>query len=427
MSTMPVTERDLFVVGTGIAGMSAAVYAAKRGLSVCQAGSTGEIVFSSGLFDVMGVHPVAEKKLWENPWEAMAAVAADMPDHPYAHVTREEVEKAYGELFDFLSEFGLEYRMVKDANSKVVTPIGTEKTTWAVPATMWAGVEAFKNNTPALLIDFEGLREFSAKQVATTLGDKWSNLKTMRIEFPDSASMKPILTGIMAQAMELKETREKLYSLIKPHLDGVEAVGVPAILGLYTPGEILEEMEKELGVKVFELPTLPASVPGMRLKSLFEGRISTLGVDLKLQHKVFSITPLNDGRYEVTFGVQAPTEKVVAKGVVLATGRFLGGGLFADRHHIVETVMNLPVSQPADREEWHRTDLLDPRGHKVSSAGVEVDSSFRPVDENGEVVHERVYAVGSLLAHQDWMRMKCGTGIAVASSLRAVEAFVAQQ
>jgi glycerol-3-phosphate dehydrogenase subunit B len=34
MSNLPVTERDLFVVGTGIAGMSAAVYAAKRGLSV---------------------------------------------------------------------------------------------------------------------------------------------------------------------------------------------------------------------------------------------------------------------------------------------------------------------------------------------------------------------------------------------------------
>ena len=427
MSKLPVTECDLFVVGTGIAGMSAAVYAAKRGLSVTQAGSTGEIVFTSGLFDVMAVHPVEEKKLWENPWDAMAAVSADIPEHPYAHVTRADMEKAYGELFDFLSEFGLEYRMEKEVNSTVITPIGTEKHTWAVPATMWAGVEAFKNNAPALLIDFEGLREFSAKQVATTLGDKWSNLKTMRLEFPGTETMKPILTGIMAQSMELKETRDKLYDLIKPHLNGIEAVGVPAILGIYTPGEILEEMEKALGVKVFELPTLPASVPGMRLKSLFEGRISTLGVDLKLQHRVFSITPLDDGRYEVAYGIQTPDKKAIAKGLVLATGRFLGGGLHADRQKIVETVMNLPVVQPADREEWHRTDLLDPRGHQVSSAGVEVDSSFRPVDENGNVVHEHVYAVGSLLAHQDWMRMKCGTGIAVASSLRAVEAFVAQQ
>ena len=427
MSELPITERDLFVVGTGIAGMSAAIYAANRGLSVAQAGCTGEIVFSSGLFDVMAVHPVEDKKLWENPWAAMEAVSADMPNHPYAKVTRGDVEKAYGELLDFLSANGLEYRMEKEANSKVVTPIGTEKTTWAVPASMWAGVEAFKNNVPTLLVDFEGLREFSAKQVATTLGDKWSALKTVRIEFPDEMLKKPVLTGTMAQSMELPETRTKLIECIKPHLDGVEAVGFPAMLGIFSTGEILAELEKELGIKVFEVPTLPASVPGMRLKSIFEGRISTLGVDLKLQHKVFAINPLDDGRYEVTFGNQVPTEKVIAKGVVLATGRFLGGGLFADRHHIVETVMDLPVTQPADRDEWHRTDLLDPRGHKVSSAGVEVDSSFRPVDENGKVLHDRVFAVGSLLAHQDWMRMKCGTGIAVASSLRAVEAFVAQQ
>ena len=47
---------DLCVIGTGLAGMAATLFAATRGLSVVQAGHTGEIIFASGLLDLLGVH-----------------------------------------------------------------------------------------------------------------------------------------------------------------------------------------------------------------------------------------------------------------------------------------------------------------------------------------------------------------------------------
>lgn len=230
-----------------------------------------------------------------------------------------------------------------------------------------------------------------------------------------------MLTAAIGQAMELSANRKELCARIKPHLGDAKAVGLPAVLGMYTTDRILADMEAELGVPVFEIPTLPASVPGLRLKGLFEGRIVEKGVSLKLQKKALSIEPQADGRYLVTIGMDRPEEQILAKGVILATGRFIGGGLFGEREGVRETVLNLPVSQPESRHDWHQRKLFEPQGHGISRAGVEVDEAFRPVDDQGSVLYDKVFAVGSLVAHQDWMREKSGTGIAVGPALKAVE------
>ena len=57
---------DLTVIGAGMAGMAATLFAVNRGISVAQVGSTSEIGFASGLFDLLGVHPVSEGNRWDD-------------------------------------------------------------------------------------------------------------------------------------------------------------------------------------------------------------------------------------------------------------------------------------------------------------------------------------------------------------------------
>ncbi len=82
-------------------------------------------------------------------------------------------------------------------------------------------------------------------------------------------------------------------------------------------------------------------------------------------------------------------------------------------------LFDIPVTQTPDRSGWFRRDFFDARGHAVNRAGVETDGFFRPL-KDGKVFHPRVYAAGSILAHQDWKREKSGSGISIASAYRAI-------
>jgi glycerol-3-phosphate dehydrogenase subunit B len=104
----------------------------------------------------------------------------------------------------------------------------------------------------------------------------------------------------------------------------------------------------------------------------------------------------------------------------------MGGGLESDRHAVREPLFNLPVQQPEGRDHWHRENFLDRRGHPVNRAGIETDEFFRPKAASGRPAHPRLFAAGSILAHQDWMRMKCGSGLALSTAYAAVESAKAE-
>jgi len=113
---------------------------------------------------------------------------------------------------------------------------------------------------------------------------------------------------------------------------------------------------------------------------------------------------------------------IEAEAALLATGRFLSGGLKAGRRGVKETLLDIPVTQPAGRAGWYRPDYFDHRGHEINRAGIEVDARCRPLGRNGEPLGERLFAAGSVLAGQDWIRQRCGAGVAIATAWEAVEA-----
>jgi glycerol-3-phosphate dehydrogenase subunit B len=215
--------------------------------------------------------------------------------------------------------------------------------------------------------------------------------------------------------------RRELAEAIRPHLGRADYVGLPAVLGIHDTEGVRRDLEMMLGRPVFEIPTMPPAVAGVRLKEIFDVHLPRLGVKSFFHHSVLSIRRRADGRFVLEVGKTAPETTVVADNVLLATGRFLGKGLVAERQGIREALLNLPVRQPENRGGWHREEFLDPRGHGINQAGIEVDDRFRPVQPDGRPVYENLYAAGTILAHQDWMRSKSGTGLAVATAYGAIE------
>jgi glycerol-3-phosphate dehydrogenase subunit B len=421
MSDTPSIRCDLCVIGSGMAGMSAALFAVKRGLDTVLVGRTGEIIFATGLLDLMAIHPVEKGEVWDNPWACIDRLAQDVPNHPYARIPAGKKRSAFDALTGFLEAMGLPYAGHSDRNAMVLTSAGTFKPTFRVPATMWQGVEICRRKTPCLLADIQGLKGFSARQIAATVGAAWPGLRTMRIELPGMVSPGELFPERLARALEVAAHRAQLAAAIAPQVQGVEAVGLPAILGISGSAEVMGDLQHRLGKPVFEIPTMPPGVTGLRLKETFERGLKDLGVQLLLENRVFRAEMDLAGEFRLHAGRTDPEEVIAARSVILATGRFMGGGLTADRRAVRESLFNLPVYQPEGRSHWHREDFLDRRGHAVNRAGLEIDSAFHPLDPTGRPAHRRLVAAGSILAHQDWMRMKCGSGLAIATAYAAVE------
>jgi glycerol-3-phosphate dehydrogenase subunit B len=265
------------------------------------------------------------------------------------------------------------------------------------------------------------MKDFSARQVAATLSSRWPGLRSLRIPFPGAENLPEVSTEYLARCLDSADCRARLAALILPHVRDAEAVALPPMLGFRQGTLVVSDLKKRLGTLLFEVPSLPVSVPGLRLERAFDRALRALGVQ-RFPKRVDRVDRGAGGDFEIRAGSTEARIVFRAKAVVLASGRFLGGGLEADRDRVRETVFDLPVHQPARRSLWHLPQMLDPRGHAVNQAGIEVDASFRPLGSDGAPAFPNLFAAGSVLAHQDWMRMKCGSGLSIATAYGAVEA-----
>jgi glycerol-3-phosphate dehydrogenase subunit B len=108
-----------------------------------------------------------------------------------------------------------------------------------------------------------------------------------------------------------------------------------------------------------------------------------------------------------------------AERYILATGRFLGGGLQADRERISESLFHLPVFQPESRGKWFRERFFQPEAHPIHRAGIVTDAELRPVDAAGRVILKNVRVAGSILAHHQMIEEHSHEGIDIATGYLA--------
>lgn len=169
-----------------------------------------------------------------------------------------------------MKDFGVPHYWEKTDNLEMMTPQGTLKLTGCVPQTMKNAVLALREKPPGMILDINGLKGFSAHQIVDNLKETWPDLRSARILFPDSGHLGEIYPEYMARALESGISRKKLAAAILPHVQNAKIVGIPAILCIHRSLEIQADLEALIGARLFETPTLPPSVPGLRLKEMFE-------------------------------------------------------------------------------------------------------------------------------------------------------------
>ncbi len=407
----------LAVIGAGIAGFAASIFALEKAIPVVQLGHTGAIAYTTGYLDLFGV---SEAGIIDDPWAGLEQLRRTEPEHPLSRLANEDILTAFEIFTTVLSKMGIGYTVPGSENLHGLLPAGLIKPTLSVPATMLSGIKAMRRNEKTLIIDFEGLAGFSALEFKANFAGKWDQISTHKMSFPGLPSGQAY-AETMARAIEVADTRQQLAEKIIQAVNGEKYVGLPAMLGMHEPDEVHADLERLTGLEIFEIPTIPPAVPGIRLREMFERVLPARGLVLEPQLKVKHVDFADQ---KVHLFLSGPLEdlEVEAETVILATGRFLSGGLNAGRNGLDENLLDLHVSQPPTRNDWYRLDYMDRRGHAINRAGIETDIDMRPLDVNGRPYSDRLFAAGAILAHQDWVRQRCGAGLAIATAYQAVEA-----
>jgi glycerol-3-phosphate dehydrogenase subunit B len=402
---------DALVVGAGSAGLVAAARLAEGGARVCVlAKGVGSTHLAPGTVDVLGYAPARV----DEPRRALGELARARPDHPYALVGAEGVAGALEWLGERVARGPLPgYRYVGglERNLLLPTAVGVLRPSAFVPETMAAGDSSEPGG--ACIVDTGALRDFHAPLCAANLERAGVAARAVGVEVELERADQNALG--MARRFDDPSWRASFAARLAPRLQADERVGLPAVLGLRDPHGAWADLEQRLGRRVFEIPTLPPSVPGMRLFEILRTALRAAGGRLVLGSEVVSAE--REGNRVAALRAHAAGRDIryAARWIVLASGGFASGGIATDsRWTTRERVLGLPLRGVPETGEprFVGTYLTE---QPMSRAGVAVDSELR-----AEGVENVVVAGASLPGAVPW-REGSGEGIALATGYRAAQ------
>jgi len=391
---MSVIDYDAVVIGGGMSGLMAGIHLLERGHTVAVI-SRGDptVCLSTGCIDVCGTGA-----------DPLAAVDALPEGHPYHLIGAEKIRAALDKFSEIMTDVHLPYAGRVDENRAIITPLGTTKTTCLVPRTM--ETSARKPDEYIHVVSFKGLKDFYPSYIT-------SGRRNAGFSVYDAGVATTM--GIAARF----EDRSFLNEFIA-WLKGLEIpdgkLAFPAVMGLEHPLSIMQEIQTQVERWGFEIPTLPPSLPGIRLFKGLKRVFQAKGGDVYWGSPIASVERSGKHVEAVTIETKGRSTRVNGQAFILATGSFVSGGLFASRDEIQETVFGLSVASPGPRDDWFNSDFFTP-GHAVERAGIRVGRDFRPLEET----LENLFVCGSIISGSEVMKYGCGHGLALSTGLAAAE------
>jgi glycerol-3-phosphate dehydrogenase len=411
---------DVLVIGAGLAGLTAAWQASQRGkrVKVISKG-WGATHWHAGCIDVLGYQLLTGLRPIENLRQAVDTLIEQNPNHPYALAGAQSLNLALEALKAEFSNHGYPLRGSLEKNWLLPTALGSIRPSCLAPETMIAG--DVRQQDAMLIIGFNGFLDFYPNLIADNLQAQGVPAFSLTIDLKTLQTRRFVNSRVLANLFEITEFRNEVAQAIKAQTkiidrQKIRRIGFPAVLGIQNPLEIKSDLENQLGMHIFEIPTLPPSIPGIRLCNTLIKAIQKNGGHVYdgMQVSGYSTT---GNTISCVYSEAASRQKLhPANHYVLATGGILGGGIYMDNnHHSNEVIFNLPVDIPEEFLQWFNPEFLGETGHPYFQGGIQVNHEFNPTNQNGQVPFKNLFAIGELLAYCDSLQERSLEGIALVS------------
>lgn len=425
---------DIAILGGGLAGYSAAVELRDSGLQVTLvAKSNGSSAMNSGAWDIAD-SPVRGKRdewaEWPSWRDGLKEILRRRENHPYSILARGANGGDFADFVDAKVRAAasvLPLAMAEGDPLALVTDFGTVKPSAWVQASMRdADLRAWRG-AKVLMLGIPGFPNFNARFLRHSLLAQQERQGQAHLDFAGSLDLDiPELSGRcslsaieLAQRMDREETFVAVGQEIVRYLEGkvYTHLLLPPVMGLDNTQAILEALRRITGLAAAETLAAPMSVPGWRLQQAMDRYFKQAGVECLAGEAVgFDAEGRRVKALYVHEGEQR--HKIKARAVILATGKYIGGGI--ERHgRWKEPIFNLPifaqgralraqtlpqVSRPGVSE---RQPFLD--------AGVAINPLAQVLDGDGNIVYDNLFAAGAVLADFNAAQGRCAAGVSLVS------------
>lgn len=409
---------DVLVIGAGLGGLSAALRAARAGLSVrVITKGMGSHHWTPGTIDVLGYLP-GEEAAVERPFEAMARLPEE---HPYRLLGSERVREALTSFCELANLDELGYAgACDDVNTMLPSPAGALRPVWRAPSAQLRGFEAATHG--AVIVGVDGLRDFYPHLIAENLNRQGWQARAASVPWSAISECADRNAIQLAEGLDHATHSGRLEAALRSVVRAGEWVGLPAVLGTVRHMGVLVELELALHARIFEIPLLPPSVPGVRLYWRLRDALRERGVRIEAHMEVSGFGVEEGAIAWVESATSARPLRHHARAYVLSSGGILGGGFGSDPSgRVWDAVFGLPLTVPQQRNAWFTPDFLGGAGQPVFRGGVRVDARLQPLDEAGNPVYANLWAAGACLAGADPIRERSLEGIAIATGIAAAE------
>lgn len=300
MSDVRSNHFDVIIAGAGISGITSAAAAASRGLRVALVSTgPGSFVLGAGCVEVQNMDR-----------------------------TMPLLEEAINFFRNFTELAGCGFRGGLGECRHIPTILGSFQTVSMAPFYMWNGDPAASSQVA--VVGINGLSSFDSDFIAERLAfhaskfEQGSTYLAREIELSIEPGTVPGTLQFGNRYDRDSHFREELRSALEPIAAKSTLIVLPGILGLKSGLKEIEWMERELGCMICELPTLPPSIPGIRLYNRLESRLRRIGVEFFTGFPIQQLQIRNRHCEGVLLETPARAMQLSSDTLILATGPFSG-------------------------------------------------------------------------------------------------------
>ena len=392
-------KSDVIIIGSELDAFVACIRLNELGFnSRIFSNGKGSLLYSLGNIKILNlIETNFEKK---SPFSFFEKLTSN---HPYNIIGKENVKKAVDWFFNLNFFTRLKINQY-DNNINTLSPIGLK-----IPcAGLYDSQICYDDlwNKEISIIEIENYKDFHSELIAKSIKKFTKSIEIIKIQQPDLSKNSD--SSSLAISFDNIDNLKNYFNILKNKLNKDSSIVIfPAVLGLNNHIKVIQLAEKILNKKCVEAPTLPPSIPAIRLNLDLEKEV----MKNNNLHKGSIISKSKIENNKCLSLIDNLNRTFKADTFIVSNGGILMGGIKVySNGEIIEKIFNSKIQNNNHLLKEENSQSLN----ALQTSGVLTNNKLNPFQMDDSII-ENVFFTGRNLANWNPSIEFSSEGMSIAS------------